>query len=81
MEKKELVIELGVEEIPASMLENASRQFEDSLLESLKGQRLSTGAATRWHTPRRIIVATNPGLTGSPVMLRVRWPRVAVESH
>jgi len=56
MEKKELVIELGVEEIPASMLENASRQFEDSLLESLKGQRLSTGAATRWHTPRRIIV-------------------------
>jgi glycyl-tRNA synthetase beta chain len=56
MEKSELVVELGVEEIPASMLEDASRQFADILVESLKGQRLSMGAVTRWYTPRRIIV-------------------------
>jgi glycyl-tRNA synthetase beta chain len=56
MEKSELVVELGVEEIPASMLEDASRQFADFLLESLKGQRLSAGEVTLWYTPRRIIV-------------------------
>jgi glycyl-tRNA synthetase beta chain len=56
MEKSELVVELGVEEIPSSMLEDASRQFADILLESLKGQRLATGFVTRWYTPRRIIV-------------------------
>jgi glycyl-tRNA synthetase beta chain len=56
MEKSELVVELGVEEIPASMIDAASRQFADILLESLKGQRLSTGAITRWYTPRRIII-------------------------
>jgi glycyl-tRNA synthetase beta chain len=56
MEKSELVVELGVEEIPSSMLEDASRQFADILLESLKGQRLSAGNVTRWYTPRRIIV-------------------------
>ena len=56
MEKSELVVELGVEEIPSSMIEEASRQFADILLESLKGQRLATGLVTRWYTPRRIIV-------------------------
>lgn len=56
MEKSEFVIELGVEEIPSSMIENASRQFADILLESLKGERLSTGEVILWFTPRRIIV-------------------------
>jgi glycyl-tRNA synthetase beta chain len=56
MEKSELVIELGVEEIPASMLEDASRQFADLVLESLRAQRLATGDITRWFTPRRIIL-------------------------
>lgn len=56
MEKSELVIELGVEEIPASMLEDASRQFADVMLESLRAQRLATGSVTRWFTPRRIIL-------------------------
>jgi glycyl-tRNA synthetase beta chain len=56
MEKSELVIELGVEEIPASMLEDAARQFADLVLESLRAQRLATGTVTRWFTPRRIIL-------------------------
>jgi glycyl-tRNA synthetase beta chain len=56
MEKSELVLELGVEEIPASMLEDASRQFADLILESLRLQRLATGEVTRWFTPRRIIL-------------------------
>jgi glycyl-tRNA synthetase beta chain len=56
MEKSELVIELGVEEIPASMLEDAARQFADLVLELLRAQRLSAGEITRWFTPRRIIL-------------------------
>ena len=45
MEKSELVIELGVEEIPASMLEDAARQLTEFLVESLKAQRLARGGA------------------------------------
>jgi glycyl-tRNA synthetase beta chain len=56
MGKSELVIELGAEEIPASMLEDATRQFADILSELLKGKRLSAGKCTQWYTPRRIIV-------------------------
>ena len=56
MEKMELVVELGVEEIPASALADATRQFEGLLLDSLKNQRLAAGKTIKWHTPRRIIV-------------------------
>ena len=56
MEKMELVVELGVEEIPASMLVSATRQFAELLSESLKNQRLETGKIVEWYTPRRIIV-------------------------
>ena len=57
MEKSELVVELGVEEIPASMLEDAARQLVEFLVESLKAQRLPVGEAERLYTPRRIIAA------------------------
>lgn len=56
MEKQELIVELGVEEIPASMLDVAAHQFADFLTDSLKTQRLSPGNRTVWYTPRRIIV-------------------------
>ena len=57
MEKSELVVELGVEEIPASMLEDAARQLAEFLAESLEAQRLPVGEQERLYTPRRIIVA------------------------
>jgi glycyl-tRNA synthetase beta chain len=63
MEKSELVVELGLEEIPAWMLEDATRQFAESLLQLLTQQRLSAGECTQWYTPRRIIV----GLADIPV--------------
>jgi glycyl-tRNA synthetase beta chain len=56
MEKIELIVELGVEEIPASMIEGAANQFADLLTRALSEQRLSTGERTVWYTPRRIIV-------------------------
>lgn len=62
MENAELVVELGVEEIPASMIEDAAHQFANILIESLTSQRLAPGDSTLWYTPRRIIV----GLKGVP---------------
>jgi glycyl-tRNA synthetase beta chain len=56
MKKSELVVELGVEEIPPSIVENATRQFAEILESSLKQQRLCPGNCTQWYTPRRIIV-------------------------
>jgi glycyl-tRNA synthetase beta chain len=56
MEKSELVIELGVEEIPASMIEDATRQLAEIIRESLRAHRLTAGKCTQWYTPRRIIV-------------------------
>jgi glycyl-tRNA synthetase beta chain len=63
MEKSELVIELGVEEIPASVIENAARQFSEILGASLKAERLPVEQSVYWYTPRRIIL----GLRDVPV--------------
>lgn len=59
MEKSELMLELGVEEIPASMIGEAANQLAAILVESLKEQRLVFGHPERLHTPRRIIVSIN----------------------
>jgi len=56
MEKSELLVELGVEEIPAWMLEDAARQFAEGLVRALKSQRLSCETDLVWYTPRRLIV-------------------------
>ncbi|MEJ2108854.1 MAG: glycine--tRNA ligase subunit beta [Acidobacteriota bacterium] len=56
MEKSELTVELGVEEIPASMIEKAADQFADILVELIEKNRLSSGEQVLWYTPRRIIV-------------------------
>ncbi len=57
MDKAELVVELGTEEIPASMLERATRQFAQRLLESLREERLPSNLHAVWFTPRRMIVS------------------------
>jgi glycyl-tRNA synthetase beta chain len=56
MENTELTIELGVEEIPASILEKAAQQFAKNIVRNLREQRLTSGDPTVWYTPRRIIV-------------------------
>ncbi len=56
MEKQDLEVELGVEEIPASIIQDAALQFSDNLIQSLKDQRLSSKPNAVWYTPRRIIV-------------------------
>jgi len=56
MDNSELLVELGVEEIPASMLEDAAHQFADGLVQGLKEQRLASKVDSVWYTPRRLIV-------------------------
>lgn len=63
MENSELVVELGMEEIPAWMIEGAAQQFAQKLIQSLKEARLAASVEAVWYTPRRIIV----GLAGVPV--------------
>ncbi|NLV31661.1 MAG: glycine--tRNA ligase subunit beta [Acidobacteria bacterium] len=63
MEKSELVVELGMEEIPASMIADAAEQLAGRLAAALLEHRLPAGKRTLWHTPRRIIL----GLEDIPV--------------
>jgi glycyl-tRNA synthetase beta chain len=56
MEKAELLVELGTEEIPASMLEAAAQQFAQNLRQGLAEARLDATVQAVWYTPRRIIV-------------------------
>ncbi len=56
MERSELLIELGVEEIPASMVENAARQFAEALVKGLEAHRLRSEVDLIWFTPRRLMV-------------------------
>ncbi|MDI9613367.1 MAG: glycine--tRNA ligase subunit beta [Acidobacteriota bacterium] len=63
MKKSELVVELGMEEIPASMIADAAEQFAGLLGRALEEHRLPAGERTLWYTPRRIIL----GLEDVPV--------------
>ncbi len=55
MKNAELVVELGVEEIPAWMLKGAAEQFAAALEKGLKDSRLAGDLKAVWFTPRRII--------------------------
>ncbi len=56
MKNAELVVEIGVEEIPAAMLTEATDQLARNLIEGLKAQRLGSSVLAKWYTPRRMIV-------------------------
>jgi glycyl-tRNA synthetase beta chain len=62
MEKSELLIELGTEEIPASLLESSARQLAKTMVDLLQAERLSAAVKAIWYTPRRLVV----GLEGIP---------------
>lgn len=56
MRSSDLLVEIGTEEIPAWMLEDAIRQFAGLVTESLRSNRLEFGESTTWYTPRRLIL-------------------------
>jgi glycyl-tRNA synthetase beta chain len=51
---KDLVFELGVEEVPAGYLSPAIAQLEQAIRDRLSGARLSFGEITTYATPRRL---------------------------
>jgi glycyl-tRNA synthetase beta chain len=57
MENAELVVELGTEELPASLIEGAAQQFAQQLVSGLRAERLTGSVSAVWYTPRRTIVA------------------------
>ena len=57
MDKSELLIEIGTEEIPAPLLQPAAQQFAQILADALRTERLSAVVKAVMYTPRRIIVA------------------------
>lgn len=54
MEKKDAILEIGCEEIPASYLRPAAEQLRAVVRESLAAHGLSCGEARLFYTPRRI---------------------------
>jgi glycyl-tRNA synthetase beta chain len=56
MDKAELLVELGTEEIPASMLESATRQLAQHLVDGLRTERLTADVSAILYTPRRLVV-------------------------
>jgi glycyl-tRNA synthetase beta chain len=57
MGKAELVVEIGTEELPASLIEGAAQQFAQQLVAGLRAERLPGSVIAVWYTPRRTIVA------------------------
>lgn len=54
----ELLLEVGVEELPASMVQSASEQLERLVAEAVEAARLGTAeGSVRYSTPRRLIVS------------------------
>jgi glycyl-tRNA synthetase beta chain len=63
MNESELLIELGMEEVPAWMLGPAAAQFSRALVDELAANRLHAELSSVWYTPRRIAVALT-GIAG-----------------
>ncbi len=54
--EKELILEIGTEEIPALFLENARNQLRSILDAEFRGQGIGFGSIEVFHTPRRLSV-------------------------
>lgn len=57
MEKVPLLLEVGVEEIPAGYIKPAINQFADDLVRCLKENHIEFDAVTQYSTPRRLTLA------------------------
>jgi glycyl-tRNA synthetase beta chain len=56
LQKNDLLVEIGTEELPPKALDTLSRAFEERLLHLLEEQHLSHDGAVRFASPRRLAV-------------------------
>lgn len=75
-DKEELVIEIGVEEIPSRYVREISEAFADGLYQLMLSNRLNPDEVKFWYTPRRLIVGSRIGVKQSPQEDTVRGPQV-----
>ena len=75
----DFLLEIGCEEIPARMIDAASRELRERVSALLSRERLSSGEVTHFDTPRRLSVMAN-GLADSQadVTEQITGPSVSV---
>jgi len=73
--KKDFLLEIGTEEIPASYLEPGSRSLEKLLTDCLRDNLIHFGSAKRFYTPRRLaVLIKDVSLFGENVVTIVTGP-------
>src|SRR5579864_3946770 len=75
----EFLLEIGCEEIPARMIDAASRELRERVTALLTRERLAAGEVTGFETPRRLTVMASGVPDGQPdVTEHVIGPSVTV---
>ena len=75
----DFLLEIGCEEIPATMIDAASAELEKRVADLLKRERLEASSVTRYDTPRRLaVLATGISSTQADVTEKLTGPSVNV---
>ncbi len=75
----DFLLEIGCEEIPARMIEAASRELRDRVSGLLTRERLSGGEVTSFDTPRRLtVMASGVAISQDDVVEQMNGPSVNV---
>ncbi|MCS6830771.1 MAG: glycine--tRNA ligase subunit beta [bacterium] len=75
----DLLLEIGTEELPASVIENALEQLQVAVTQRLQDARIAFGEVETFGTPRRLILVVHEVAESQPDMVReVRGPAANV---
>ena len=73
----DFLLEIGFEEIPATMIDAASAELEKRVADLLKRESLEAGSVTRYDTPRRLaVLATGISSTQADITEKLTGPSV-----
>src|SRR5215472_6090171 len=75
----DFLLEIGLEEIPARMIDGASAELEKRVTDLLARERLAASSITRFDSPRRLAVLANSVPTSQPdITEQITGPAVSV---
>jgi glycyl-tRNA synthetase beta chain len=75
----DFLLEIGCEEIPARMIDSASRELRERLEALLARERLTVGEISSFDTPRRLaVMASRIAASQADVVEQVNGPSVSV---
>ncbi len=76
---RDVLIEIGTEEIPAGYLENAVRSFENGLKELFSSSKISYSETRTFYTPRRLaVIVKNVAEKQERVVNKIKGPPAAL---